>query len=92
MKVMRDHKETLASILETMVMDPLSDWSQDAETKPVETLKGIKDRIGGKMRDLTNPKRVLSALAVEGHVSKLIIEATKPKHLAVMYPGWGSYW
>jgi phosphatidylinositol kinase/protein kinase (PI-3 family) len=43
------------------------------------------------MRHVKNQKEILLPLSVEGHVQKLIQEATKPSNLAVMYSGWASY-
>jgi phosphatidylinositol kinase/protein kinase (PI-3 family) len=57
------------------------------------SLKELKDRISGKMRDVSNnSKKSTSALSIEGHVNKLIIESTKVENLAGMYTGWQSYW
>lgn len=55
------------------------------------SLKELKDRISGRMRDLSSNKTV-SELSVEGHVNKLIAEASKVENLAAMYTGWQSYW
>jgi len=95
--LLRHHKETLLSVLETFVHDPFVEWTKGSKnthfdvTKPKNTLKDIEDRLDGKMRHVDNQKKLLLPLSVDGHVQKLIQEATKAESLASMYVGWASY-
>lgn len=87
----------VASYFPLSWLTPETEWRENKRIKKYEhldamfSLKELKDRISGKMRDLSSNKTV-SELSVEGHVSKLIDEATKVDNLAAMYTGWQSYW
>jgi serine/threonine-protein kinase ATR len=102
LQMIRSNKESIFSVLETLVYDPLTEW-KDYKKKNFENvaehsnfiMKELNDRISGRMRDLSTHKsktRVTEQLSVEGHVNKLIIEATKVENLAPMFVGWQSYW
>jgi len=101
--LLRRHKETLTSVLETFIHDPLVEWAKPSTNRraksdwkaivdnALSTLKDIEDRLDGKMRHLENRGQILLPLSVEGHVHALIQEATKPENLSAMFLGWASY-
>jgi len=95
LQMIKSNKESICSVMETLVYDPLTEWKKIKKYEHLDdcmfSLKELKDRISGKMRDLSSNKSV-SELSVEGHVNKLILEATKIENLAAMYTGWQSYW
>eukprot|EP01125_Pyxidicula_operculata_P018960 TRINITY_DN681_c0_g3_i3.p1 TRINITY_DN681_c0_g3~~TRINITY_DN681_c0_g3_i3.p1 ORF type:complete len:508 (+),score=60.48 TRINITY_DN681_c0_g3_i3:152-1675(+) len=100
LKILRKHKDTLMSVLETFIHDPTIEpppsntKSKNKSNDPAEhtrVLRDIGDRLDGKMRTILNPDRLLLPLSVEGHVQVLIQEATKVENLAAMFIGWAPY-
>jgi serine/threonine-protein kinase ATR len=96
LKLLRQHEETLMTILEAFVYDPTLDFIEDKrkrkrETKsavpdtPYAVLVAIKRKIRGLLQEETIP------LGVEGQVDELIRQATSWKNLASMYIGWCSF-
>lgn len=92
LSILRQHEETLMTILEAFIYDPTLDLQK--EKKPARRADGgvkfypqgvvdsIKRKVRGLMRDQSIP------LGVEGQVEELIKQATDPKNLAAMYIGW----
>ena len=101
LKVMRNEKEVLMSLLRPFVCDPLVDWSKGNKTSGAEmglkVLKRVEDRLSGVVENgvLEKDKRKKSlinhALSVEGQVDHIIKEASDTNNLAVMYWGWAPY-
>jgi len=102
MRVMRENKETLLSVLETFVYDPLCEWSKSSRSlaqasgeveneDALQTLKGISDRLNGKKRRPDNVNEILLPLSVEGHVHSLIEDAVSHENLSRMFIGWAPY-
>ena len=104
LKVMRDEKDVLMSMLRPFIYDPLVDWAKGSKTGGVDTgkthLTRVEDRLSGvvtdpleKKKDEKRSKKTLinHALSVEGQVSHVINEATTVNNLAVMYWGWAPY-
>lgn len=102
MRMMREEKETLRTVLETFLYDPLVEWrkhddkqqqSKDSgdviSDKAQKNLKNIDLRLKGSM-PLTK-KTYGSTLSVEGQVNHLIKQATDEKLLSKMYVGWAAY-
>ncbi|KAI9005259.1 hypothetical protein BC832DRAFT_531539 [Gaertneriomyces semiglobifer] len=89
LRVLRNNRESLMSVLETFLYDPLCEWSNKASKKgssadpqgeveneqAVKTLHAIDRKLQGYM------------LSVEGQVHQLIQEATDESRLAAMYIG-----
>lgn len=97
LKLLRQHEETLMTILEAFVYDPTLDLlvkKNDKKKKPKndgvpttaqEVLESIQRKVKGHFKDETVP------LGVEGQVDELIKQATNPAFLAGMYIGWCSF-
>uniref|UniRef100_A0A669BAQ8 Serine/threonine-protein kinase ATR n=1 Tax=Oreochromis niloticus TaxID=8128 RepID=A0A669BAQ8_ORENI len=103
-RLMRDQREPLMSVLKTFLHDPLVEWSKQAkglskaqanETGEIVNEKAkthvcdIEQRLQGVIK---SRNKVLGLpLSIEGHVHYLIQEATDDKLLCQMYLGWGPY-
>jgi len=97
LKLLRQHEETLMTILEAFVYDPTLDLiPKKTEKKKKEgsfhmpqTAQGVLDsiqrKIGGLLDGDTMP------LGIEGQVDELIKRATNLQYLAGMYIGWCSF-
>jgi serine/threonine-protein kinase ATR len=98
LKLLRQHEETLMTILEAFVYDPTLDLlakktekkkkRESASVVPV-TAQGVLDTIRRKVRGLLAGESV--PLGVEGQVDELIKQAINPKNLAGMYIGWCAF-
>ncbi|KAM8952244.1 serine/threonine-protein kinase ATR isoform 2-T2 [Pelodytes ibericus] len=104
MRLMRDQREPLMSVLKPFLHDPLVEWSKPArggskvqanETGEVINEKAkthvldIEQRLQGVIRTRNRVKGL--PLSIEGHVHYLIQEATDEKLLSQMYLGWAPY-
>ncbi|CAL4085915.1 unnamed protein product [Meganyctiphanes norvegica] len=99
MRVMREEREALMSVLRPFIHDPLVEWSRGNKSakntgeikneKAVSNVSKIESRLSGqndkKSRGLNIP------LSVEGQCNILIEEATNIDNLAQMYIGWAAY-
>ncbi|XP_047467138.1 serine/threonine-protein kinase ATR [Mugil cephalus] len=104
LRLMRDQREPLMSVLKTFLHDPLVEWSKQGkgltkaqanETGEIVNEKAkthvcdIDQRLQGVIK---SRNKVLGLpLSIEGHVHYLIQEATDDKLLCLMYLGWGPY-
>ncbi|CAN9502464.1 unnamed protein product [Ophioblennius macclurei] len=104
LRLMRDQREPLMSVLKTFLHDPLVEWSKQSkglskaqanETGEIVNEKAkthvcdIEQRLQGVIK---SRNKVLGLpLSIEGHVHYLIQEATDDKLLCLMYLGWGPY-
>lgn len=86
MGVLRSNQETLMSVLQTFVHDPLVEWKdkdpRDRESSATRTMSNIERRLKGKRKSDSLP------LSVHGQVHQLTKEATAEHLLAQMYIGW----
>jgi serine/threonine-protein kinase ATR len=97
LKLLRQHEETLMTILESFVYDPTLDLlAKKPEKKKKEgsvivptTAQGVLDSIQRKVKGLLAGESV--PLGVEGQVDELIKLATDQTYLAGMYIGWCSF-
>lgn len=94
LKLLRQHEETLMTILEAFVYDPTLDLlTSNAKKKKrdgvPQTAQGVLDSIQRKVKGLLPGESV--PLGVEGQVDELIQLATNQMHLAGMYIGWCSF-
>jgi serine/threonine-protein kinase ATR len=96
LKLLRQHEETLMTILEAFVYDPTLDLVKKDHKKKKEgsvagpqTAQGVLDTIQRKVRGLLQGESV--PLGVEGQVDELIKQATNMQFLAGMYIGWCSF-
>nr|XP_023680216.1 serine/threonine-protein kinase ATR isoform X1 [Paramormyrops kingsleyae] len=104
LRLMRDQREPLMSVLKTFLHDPLVEWSKPAkESSKIQANESgeilnekakthvldIEQRLQGAIK---NRNKVMGLpLSIEGHVHYLIHEATDDNLLCQMYLGWGSY-
>lgn len=96
LKLLRQHEETLMTILEAFVYDPTLDLlakknekrKRDDSGAP-DGAQGVLDKIKRKVRGLLVGESV--PLSAEGQVDQLIRQAVDPKNLAAMYIGWCAF-
>ncbi|ELR24308.1 serine-protein kinase ATR family protein [Acanthamoeba castellanii str. Neff] len=96
LRVLRDNKDTLMSVLETFIYDPLVEWtakghrSTSAATgetnneSAVQTVADIERRLKGQEKSYVT-------LSVEGQVHTQINEAISQDNLSRMYIGWAPW-
>ncbi|KAH7380651.1 protein kinase rad3 [Pyrenochaeta sp. MPI-SDFR-AT-0127] len=92
-KLLRQHEDTLITILETFVHDPTADFLGGRKRKkiagvpdtPQEVLDITRTKVGGYLKGESVP------LSVEGYVEALIALALDPVNLAAMYIGWCAF-
>jgi serine/threonine-protein kinase ATR len=94
--LLRQHQETLMTILEAFIYDPTLDLLKKTEKKRKEgsiviaqTPQLVLDAIQRKVKGLLPGESV--PLGVEGQVDELIQQATNQFYLAGMYIGWCSF-
>jgi serine/threonine-protein kinase ATR len=97
MKVLRENKEPLINVLETLVHDPLVEWNKSKATQtnhvkqnhssasPDKTMRRMAGKLQGQMEESGMP------LSVQGQVDSLIASATAPEQLCQMYIWWMSF-
>ncbi|KAF1947946.1 hypothetical protein EJ02DRAFT_429695 [Clathrospora elynae] len=92
-KLLRQHEDTLITILETFVHDPTADFLGGRKRKkivgvpdtPQEVLDITRTKVNGYLKGESVP------LSVEGYVEALIAMAKDPMNLASMYIGWCAF-
>ncbi|XP_047501891.1 serine/threonine-protein kinase ATR-like [Penaeus chinensis] len=99
MRVMRDERDALMSILRPFIHDPLVEWSRGDKSakntgeinneKAQMHVSNIEHRLSGQIR--TKGRGLNLPLSVEGQVNSLIEEATSVDNLCQMYIGWAAY-
>ncbi|KAJ8270327.1 hypothetical protein GJAV_G00113060 [Gymnothorax javanicus] len=103
-RLMRDQREPLMSVLKTFLHDPLVEWSKPvkgtSKTQATESGEILNEKAKTHVLDIEqrlqgvikSRNKVLGLpLSIEGHVHYLIQEATDDKNLCQMYLGWGPY-
>lgn len=91
MDILRSNGDSLMSVLEAFVHDPLVEWTKSHRTKSEKevrqsanrNLQPIQKKLRGVMRD--------TEMTVPNHVEALIKEATSNHNLALMYIGWAPW-
>jgi len=104
LRMMRNQKDLLMSVLRPFIFDPLVDWTvRDKSKKPTavkeegnrpgqEALARVQERLDGcVVYDRKRKGSLNPPLSVEGQVDHLIKEAMEDKNLAVMYWGWTPF-
>ncbi|KAH6777085.1 Ataxia telangiectasia-mutated and RAD3-like protein [Perilla frutescens var. frutescens] len=94
LSVLREHKETLMSVLETFIHDPLVEWTKSHKSSGVEVqnphaqraISNIEARLQGVVVGVGAAPSL--PLAVEGQARRLISEAVSLKNLGKMYIWW----
>ncbi|XP_039135080.1 serine/threonine-protein kinase ATR isoform X2 [Dioscorea cayenensis subsp. rotundata] len=97
LSVLRAHKETLMSVLETFIHDPLVEWTKSHKSSGVEVqnphaqraISNIKARLQGVVVGVGAAPSL--PLAVEGQARRLIAEAVSHKNLGKMYIWWMAW-
>ncbi|GLT42972.1 hypothetical protein SLA2020_169490 [Shorea laevis] len=92
--VLRTHRETLMSVLETFIHDPLVEWTKSHKSSGVEVqnphaqraINNIEARLQGVVVGVGAAPSL--PLAVEGQARRLIAEAVSHKNLGKMYIWW----
>ncbi|KAH7078025.1 hypothetical protein BKA63DRAFT_277194 [Paraphoma chrysanthemicola] len=92
-RLLRQHEDTLITILETFVHDPTADFLGGRKRKkingvpdtPQEVLDMVRTKVNGYLKGESVP------LSVEGYVDALIVMAKDPVNLAAMYIGWCAF-
>ncbi|KHJ46616.1 FATC domain protein [Trichuris suis] len=99
MRILREQRSMLRSVLETFLYDPLVEWTRNpsnkfrpsaGEDKAREHLQSIETRLKGSVRTSLDSAYGLP-LSIEGQVAHLISQATDKKLLAQMYVGWAPF-
>ncbi|KAJ8357162.1 hypothetical protein SKAU_G00199560 [Synaphobranchus kaupii] len=103
-RLMRDQREPLMSVLKTFLHDPLVEWSKPvkgtSKTQANESGEILNEKAKTHVLDIEqrlqgvikSRNKVLGLpLSIEGHVHYLIQEATDDNNLCQMYLGWGPY-
>ncbi|CAN6463926.1 unnamed protein product [Victoria cruziana] len=94
LSVLRSHRETLMSVLETFIHDPLVEWTKSHKSSGVEVdnphaqkaISNIEGRLQGVVVGVAAAPSL--PLAVEGQAQRLIAEAVSHKNLGEMYIWW----
>ncbi|KAM6558479.1 hypothetical protein CsatA_027718 [Cannabis sativa] len=94
LSVLRMHRETLMSVLETFIHDPLVEWTKSHKSSGVEVqnphaqraISNIEARLRGVVVGVGAAPSL--PLAVEGQARRLITEAISHKNLGKMYIWW----
>ena len=90
--ILRQHEDTLMTILETFLYDPTTDFigkKKKRESVVPDTPEGVLESVRNKVRGLLPGESV--PLSVEGYVDELVKQATDPFKLASMYIGWCAF-
>ncbi|OCF42201.1 serine/threonine-protein kinase ATR [Kwoniella heveanensis CBS 569] len=92
MDILRSNSDSLMSVLEAFVHDPLIEWMRSGRSKSDRDVKASADKnmkpIKAKLRGIMEEGTVVS---VPSQVEVLIKQATSPANLAAMYVGWASW-
>ncbi|XP_028587032.2 serine/threonine-protein kinase ATR isoform X1 [Podarcis muralis] len=104
LRLMRDQREPLMSVLKTFLHDPLVEWSKpvrgNTKTLVNETGEIVNEKAKTHVLDIDqrlqgvikNRNRVKGLpLSIEGHVHHLIQDATDENFLCQMYLGWAPH-
>ncbi|EYC36932.1 hypothetical protein Y032_0843g2645 [Ancylostoma ceylanicum] len=107
LRVMRENKDTLLTVIQTFVHDPLLEWintearaqqnkgrgQQKLNAPSTESVQLILKRLEGHIvsPEVYKHKFSCAPMSLEGQVAKLIDIASDEKNLAQMYIGWGPF-
>ncbi|KAI8818829.1 uncharacterized protein EV422DRAFT_536978 [Fimicolochytrium jonesii] len=107
MRVLRANRDSLMSVLETFLYDPLCEWNKPGR-RPSAVAGKTDERGDGENEQAKKTLEIISRklqgyatnstmppmilpLSPEGQVHELIEQATSIKNLAAMYIGWTAY-
>ncbi|CAN8236301.1 unnamed protein product [Cochlearia groenlandica] len=86
--VLRTHRETLMSILETFIHDPLVEWTKTHKSSGVEVQNPHAQRAISSIEARLRGVVVGVPLPVEGQARRLIADAVSLENLGKMYIWW----
>ncbi|XP_010416834.1 PREDICTED: serine/threonine-protein kinase ATR [Camelina sativa] len=86
--VLRTHRETLMSILETFIHDPLVEWTKTHKSSGVEVQNPHAQRAISSIEARLQGVVVGVPLPVEGQAHRLIADAVSLENLGKMYIWW----
>ncbi|CAA0406623.1 unnamed protein product [Arabidopsis thaliana] len=86
--VLRTHRETLMSILETFIHDPLVEWTKSHKSSGVEVQNPHAQRAISSIEARLQGVVVGVPLPVEGQARRLIADAVSLENLGKMYIWW----
>ncbi|XP_057494820.1 serine/threonine-protein kinase ATR isoform X1 [Actinidia eriantha] len=94
LSVLRAHRETLMSVLETFIHDPLVEWTKSHKSSGIEVenphaqraISNFEARLQGVVVGVGAAPSL--PLSVEGQARRLIAEAVSHKNLGKMYIWW----
>ncbi|KAK6532224.1 serine/threonine-protein kinase M1 [Arthrobotrys megalospora] len=95
MRILRQNEESLMTVVETFLHDPLVEWLAVKKrrttnpSKAPDNPKDVLESIENKLRGLHAGDPV--PLSVEGQVQELIQQAVNTDNLVQMYIGWCAY-
>jgi serine/threonine-protein kinase ATR len=97
LSILRAHRETLLSVLETFIHDPLVEWTKSHKSSGVEVqnphaqraIANIEARLRGVVVGVGAAPSL--PLSVEGQAHRLISEAVSHTNLAKMYIWWMAW-
>lgn len=91
--ILRQHEDTLMTVLETFVYDPTTDFvvkrKRGGSSVVPDTPEGVLEAVRNKVRGLLPGESV--PLGMEGYVQELIGQAVDPWRLSCMYIGWCAF-
>lgn len=91
MEILRSNGDSLMSVLEAFVHDPLVEWTKSSRTKSEKDVRVAADK---NLRPIQKKLRgVIGEIerSVPNHVEALIKEATSATNLGLMYVGWAPW-
>ncbi|GAA5943874.1 protein kinase MEC1 [Sporobolomyces koalae] len=100
LRILRANKDSLRSVLETFLHDPLVEWisrkstasTDQTKVKALESLEPISNKLRG-LQVTSDPKSLgAKEVTVEEQVERLIREARDPANLGSMYVGWCAWY
>ncbi|KAG6455766.1 serine-protein kinase ATM [Manduca sexta] len=105
MQLLRNNQETLLTILEVLLCDPLYTWTvttphqnaRSSENNDANMARGGKSSLAERALLAVSSKLGGSeggapgGVAVPGHVARLLQAAADPANLCRLYPGWQPY-
>lgn len=102
--VLRKHRDTILSVMDTFVHDPLVEWTRNEKSlrsgvaggegegenpQARDAMATIEGRLKGTLLGVSS--RPCMPLSVEGHVAALVAEATSRDNLSRMYIWWAPW-
>lgn len=92
MTILRSNGNSLMSVLEAFVHDPLVEWaSRGSRNRSAAEIRNTADRQLGQIAKKLRGVMGETETTVPNHVEALIREATSLQNLALMYVGWAAW-